>query len=105
MCSVGQKPTLVLLKYVQVTGKEKDHSVIWPMPQPGSLSGAGPLVALWKSVWLEPWKRPDESDLDLLLTRADHGIWSIPKRREGKPTGLVEWGEFLCHLHSLFGRN
>lgn len=101
---MGQKPTLVLLKYVQATGKEKDHSVIWLVPQSGLLSGAGLPVALWKLVWLEPWKRPDESGFDFLSTRADHGICST-KRRAGKATGLVEWGEFPCQSHRLFGRN
>lgn len=101
MCSVGQKPTLVLLKYVQATGKEKDHCVIWPIPQSDLLSGAGLPVALWKSVWLEAWKRPDESALDLLSIRADHGICST-KRRAGKATGLVEWVNFSAtHIVSL----
>lgn len=81
---MGQKPTLVLLKYVQATGKEKDHSVIQPMPQPGLLSGAGLPVALWKSAWLEPWKRPDESGLDLLSTGADPWYLVHPQKVGGE---------------------
>lgn len=52
ICSVGQKPTLILLKYIQEIDKEKDHALLQQCTQ-----NQGRIRALvsWAVPQAAPW--------------------------------------------------
>lgn len=110
VCSVGQKPTLILLKYIQ--GIDRTTTLYCSNVHRSQgrtralVSWAVPQAAPWNVIRLESWKRLPESQTSWphLSTRAGHDI-DTTEGKAGKATGLVEWGPLLCYLHSLFGGN